>query len=232
MLKKGIEVEPKTMVVGKTYRFRNAKLNEWVDITAPTPEAALEYLGWKAEDVDILKVWKCSGKIGESGRPTPGGWGKLILAGSYPSYVTTKKQREAHDKFRKQCQENEAKGLTWAGYTKSFEGQSKTFYLNGVEIIGTIDYSIASSPHLEFRSIKDKEPSVLTETGYRSHFTQTDLGQYKTLEEAVEAMVAQVMSEERKRGKKYTLTWEPSDEYLKHSPVQLSLFDKKEMSKC
>lgn len=138
-----------------------------------------------------------------------------------------RKEKEQHDAFKKHWNENLANGLTGTGYTKTFEGQSITFYLNNIEIKAAVDYKI-SGPHIEFRG----EPSVLTETGYRSHFTNTDLGQFSTMKEMVEAMVAEIMSEERKRSKKYTLTWEPSLEFLKHSPVQLTLFEMKEAALC
>ena len=233
-----IEINPKHPIVGKTYRFRNSKvLNEkkqptWEDITAPTPEDALAHLGWKAEDIDIAKVWKCSGKVGESGQVTSGGWGKLILPAenTYPTYVKTKKDRAEYDARQAEIKDNLAKGLTMFGHIKAYDGESRTFYLNNVAIKCSIDYDI--SPHLEFYSVKDKEPSVLTETGYRSHFTSMRISDYPTMEAVIEAAVKSIMNEERKKSKKYTLTWEPSLEYLKHSPQQLTLFGGKDAVLC
>jgi len=130
-------------------------------------------------------------------------------------------------KFHLEWEENKANGLTGQGFTKKFEGESRTFYLNGVEITCTIDYEI-SAPHLEFRSVKDKEPSVITETGYLSHFTNVDQKQYDTMEESIKDVVEYIMRNKHMKNSKkpYTLTWEPSDEYLKESPLQLSLFGK------
>lgn len=140
----------------------------------------------------------------------------------YPSYVTTKKQKQQHYAFEMECQENVAKGLTFTGFTKTFEGESRTFYLNNIEITCKVDYDI-SSPHLEFKG----EPNLITSTGYFSHFVQVDLKEFATMEEMIEYMVAGLMNEKRngKKPKEYTLTWEPSLEYLSHSPVQLDFFD-------
>lgn len=70
-----IEYPAVNMVLDKTYRFRHRR-HGWADITAGTPGAALAFLGWDPEDVDIWKVWKSSGKIGSGGSVTAG-WGKL-----------------------------------------------------------------------------------------------------------------------------------------------------------
>lgn len=140
-----------------------------------------------------------------------------------------KREKERWGAFQKQCEENEAKGLTRAGYTKTFEGQSVTFYINNVKIVCTVDYE-QSCPHLEFRG----EPSALTETGYRSHFMQADLNQYESLMDAVADQVEYIIRNRycQNSKAKYTLTWEPSLEYLKHSPEQLTLFGKEEAALC
>lgn len=64
-------------VLGKTYRFRH-RINGWADITADWPIAALNYLGWAPDDVEIRKVWTSSGKPGTGGGVTAG-WGKLEI---------------------------------------------------------------------------------------------------------------------------------------------------------
>jgi len=139
--------------------------------------------------------------------------------------LKAKKEKAQQDAYKKQCQDYLDQGLTRQGFTKKFEGQSVIFYLNNIEIKCTIDYDMAV-PHLEFYSVKDREPSVLTETGYRSHFTQVNLKDFESMEKVIESCVKSIMSEDRKKGKKYILSWEPSEEYLRDNPVQLSLFGK------
>jgi len=129
-----------------------------------------------------------------------------------------KKDQERQEAYNRQCEENVAKGLTRHGFTRTFEGEEILFYLNNIEITCAIDYGM-ECPHLEFKG----EPNVMTETGYRSHFSQVELSQYPTLKEVVEAAVGAIMREELKKKIQYSLTWDPSDEYLRHSPVQLSL---------
>lgn len=227
MLNKGIEINPKHRTLDKTYRFRNSEVLDggvpsWVDITAPTPAAAIEHLGWKVEDIDIAKVWKSSGKIGESGQVTPGGWSKLTLPGAQPKETRREREdRERRAAFQKQCQENEAKGLTMFGYPKAYDHESIELYINNKKMVCKVDYDM-STPHLEFRG----EPCILTETGYRSHFMQGDLTGYASLKALVEEQVDYIIRNRycQNSKAKYTLTWEPSLEYLKHSPEQLSLF--------
>jgi len=118
--------------------------------------------------------------------------------------LKAKKEQERRDAFDKQCRENEAKGLTKLGYTKTFKEQSVIFYLNGVKTTCKVDYH-QMSPHLEFRG----KPSVLTETGYRSHFMQGDLSQYGSLKDAVAAQVEYIIRHPQLKNSKapYTLTW-------------------------
>jgi len=150
---------------------------------------------------------------------------QLIIKAKEASPGKSEKEAVRDYKFHLQWEENKANGLTGQGFTKKFEGESRTFYLNGIEIICSIDYDI-SSPHLEFRSVKDKEPNMISETGYRSHFTLIDQKQYDTMEESIEDAVEYIIRNKHMENSKkpYTLTWEPSDEYLKHTVKQLSLF--------
>lgn len=74
---------------------------------------------------------------------------------------------------------------------------------------------------MEFRG----EPCLLSETGYRSHFLQMDLKDYPSLKEAVVEQVEYIIRNRycQNSKAKYTLTFEPSLDYLKHSPEQLVL---------
>jgi len=152
---------------------------------------------------------------------------ELVIKAKEAYPLETEKQAIISYKYQLKCDENEAKGLTRDGFTKKFDGESRTFYLNGVAITCSIDYDIA--PHLEFRSVNEKEPNLISETGYRSHFTNVDQKQYDTMEESIEDAVEYIIRNKHMKNSKkpYTLTWEPSDEYLKESPLQLSFFGRK-----
>jgi len=84
-----IEYPAKKMIVGQTFRLYNKEKMIWADITAPTLDDAIEFLGWGVGDISIWKVWKSSGKIGESGHPTSGGWGKLVPLGGEDKELRT-----------------------------------------------------------------------------------------------------------------------------------------------
>jgi len=102
------------------------------------------------------------------------------------------------------------------------------------DLLNEVDYDI-SSAHIEFQA-DDKKPNVMTDTGYRSHFTNTDLKDFATMEDVVKGMVAEIMQlnqQERKSKKapQYTLTFEPSLEYLRNNPQQPTLFDMGELAR-
>lgn len=148
-----------------------------------------------------------------------------LAAKKYRLRVKNKRDKEVFGQSESIWTTNLAKGLTGLGFTKTFEGQSIEFYLNNTKIVATVDYDI-TSPHIEFKG----EPNVLTETGYRSHFSRIDLKEYKSMQEMVEDTVARLMlaKQQGKKSKKsviYSLTWEPNLDYLKHSPIQLALFE-------
>jgi hypothetical protein len=69
---------PETRTLNKTFRFHNKALNQWSDITADSPAAALQFLAWNDADVDIRKMWKSSGKINEGGQ-VMSGWGNITV---------------------------------------------------------------------------------------------------------------------------------------------------------
>jgi len=130
-----------------------------------------------------------------------------------------KKAKTRQEEYRKKWDENKAKGLTGPGYTKTFDGEELTFYLNNVAITCKVDYNIGG-PHLEFRG----EPTLLTETGYRSHFMNGDLNRYDSLKDCIVESVEYIIRDRYCQNSKaeYTLTWEPSLDYLRHSPKQLT----------
>ena len=109
------------------------------------------------------------------------------------------------------ARENEEKGLTHSGYTRTYDGEHRTFTLNGVEITCTVDYDL-SLPHLEFTS---ETPSILTSTGYRSHFEDSDLSSWPTLELLITSAILRIIHEKHPRkAPPYTLSFYPVERSL------------------
>lgn len=129
-------------------------------------------------------------------------------------------QKQRQEAFDKQCADNEAKGLTRSGFTKTFDGQSIVLYIDNKKMTCTVEYDICDAPHMEFQG----EPNILTETGYRSHFLDEDLAQYRSLADAVADQVEYIIRNRYLKNSKakYTLSWEPNLEYLKDK--QLTMF--------
>lgn len=134
-----------------------------------------------------------------------------------------KQRKEALAALEKEWAGNEAKGLTRLGFTKTFDGQSIDLYIDNKKMVCTVGYDICEGPHMEFKG----EPNILTKTGYRSHFLGVDLKQYGSLADAVGHQVEFIIRDRHMNNSKakYILSWEPSLEYLKDNPEQLSLFN-------
>lgn len=108
-------------------------------------------------------------------------------------HVETKHERE--------WRENIEKGLSYSGYTLTFDGESRVFYLNGIEITCSVSYKICGCPHVEFHG----EPSYLTSTGYYSHFDHLDYSVFSTFEDMVRSVVAYRLKQTIKKVLPYTL---------------------------
>jgi len=94
-------------------------------------------------------------------------------------YVETEQQRG--------WRENEEKGLTRYGKSKAFDGVTKVFYLDDKAIACTVNYTM-NIPHAEFMG-QPRVPNYLTETGYYSHFSQQDFGDFATIEDLITRIV-------------------------------------------
>ena len=103
--------------------------------------------------------------------------------------------------------ENEEKGLTKYGWTRSFDGVSKVFYLDDIEITCPVNYFFGCTPHVEFHG----EPSYLTSTGYRSYFSQGDLVCFASIEKLIEWVVEDVLRQQHTKVRPYTLHFGKED---------------------
>ena len=108
---------------------------------------------------------------------------------------------QVETELQRECRLNEEAGLTRWGYTKTFDGESKVFYLDDVEITCTVSYGCAGVPHLEFHG----EPSFLTSTGYRSKFCQGDLSHFTSIEKLIIWAVENELRLKHTKVRPYTL---------------------------
>ena len=70
--------------------------------------------------------------------------------------------------------------------------------LNGIKIKWEFKKNYFDGvPHLEFTGVKDKEPNLISETGYRSCFGQWDLSNYNSAEEIVKDYVKEILKESK-----------------------------------
>lgn len=111
--------------------------------------------------------------------------------------------------------DNEGKRIEVTNLVKD---QGRIIELNGVmvKVILRKDYFSKAEkfyvgenycPHIEVRSVKDKEPNILTETGYRScFFNFWVLEDYKTFEGVVVCVLNEVLNENNKNKSKEKLS--------------------------
>ena len=118
-------------------------------------------------------------------------WGKKIVE-KYSSYEIAKED------FEKEIRINYEADIIWM--KSKFPDSKGVFWLEGIKVKWELEaeYS-AGMYHFDFNS--GKIPNLMTETGYRSHFSQ-NLDFYSTIEEYLKECVEHIINYDEKGTKK------------------------------
>ena len=132
--------------------------------------------------------------------------GKVIVK-QFNSYELAK------ESFEKECRVAYQTDVVWK--KSKFQDSEGVFWLDGVEIKWELKANwVGDMYHMEFKSYDEKNkgiPNILTDTGYRSHFS-SNLDCYKSIKDyLIDLMEHEINCDEKgkpnKRLKKYKLEW-------------------------